>query len=79
MGPMFFFPGVAMLCFAIFYYKVAEMEKSPPWLWAGLSALVFFLTWRFFYLGMIGDLLGQVLLFLGIISYRILTDEDRPF
>src|SRR5580704_13228190 len=79
MKAMFFSAGIAMLAFAIFYYRVAEIEKAPPWLWAGLSALVFFLTWHFFfYMGFIAYVAGQVLLFLGIISYRVLMDEDRP-
>ncbi len=56
--------------FAFAFWKAAEIDEQPRWLWGGLSAAVFFFT--FFYLGWsyVGIFFGQVLLAAAIAILR---------
>ena len=54
--------ALLFLC-AAFYYKAAEFEDAPRLLWAGLSVLVYLVTWMLLSWGLIGCLVGQVGLF----------------
>ena len=62
----------AIVAFAVFYYRVGEFEGSSGVLWAGLSAIISLVIWRFLHGGIIAVLLGQVALFVGIGVYRSL-------
>jgi hypothetical protein len=63
---------VLLIVCAVFYYRAAEYEGSSGVLWCSLSVLVSVLTWRVLHLGLLGTLLGQVALFLGITLVRTL-------
>ena len=45
MNPFYTFEFWLLLACTFFYYKAAEMENSSGVLWAGLSVLVFVVTW----------------------------------
>lgn len=60
-----------LLAAAIFFWRAAEMEDAPGWIWTVLSVLLSLLTlfrwhetWR-------GFILGQLALFVGITLYRM--------
>ena len=55
---------------AAFFWRAAEFDGAPRWLWGGLSFLIsaaalFWLHW-----GFVGILLGQIGLFFGITIFR---------
>ena len=57
--------------FGAFFYRAAEMENASSLLWCGLSvaisvAILFFLHW-----GLLGIVLGQIGLFVGITLFRM--------
>ena len=60
---LYSFQFVLLLLCAVFYYKAAELEDAPRLLWAGLSVLVYLVTWMLLSWGLIGCLVGQVGLF----------------
>ena len=75
---MFFSPQIfALLLCAIAYYKAAEFENESGILWAGMSAAVFYITWRLLRWYIPGDLLGQLLLLAGIAIYRAFRDSNE--
>jgi hypothetical protein len=58
--------------FGAFFYRAAEMENASSLLWCGLSvaisvAILFFLHW-----GLLGIVLGQIGLFVGITLFRMM-------
>ena len=57
------FQFVLRLLCAAFYCQAAELEDAPRLLWAGLSVLVYLVTWMLLSWGLIGCLVGQVGLF----------------
>ncbi len=75
LGPLYSVEFVLLIVALVFYYKVADIEDAPRWLWMGLSAGVYLFTWQVLHWGFIGCLLGQVGLFLGIAMYRVLRDQ----
>jgi hypothetical protein len=77
MGPLYSIEFFLLLCFAAAYYKAADIENAPGILWAGLSAFIFFLTWRLLGWGIFGDLIGQAALLGGITAVRVIRDYKK--
>jgi hypothetical protein len=73
-GPLYSIEFFLLICFAAGYYKAADIENAPGILWAGLSALIFFITWRLLGWGIFGDLIGQGALLGGITAVRVIRD-----
>jgi hypothetical protein len=73
MVPSFALVGVVV--FAIFFYRAGEFEDAPGLLWAALSVLVSVLVLRWLRWGMLGLLLGQAGLFVGIAAYRVIRKD----
>jgi len=69
--PFYTFEAVAMVVFAIFFYRAGQFDGSPGLLWAALSIAVSFLAWQGLKWGLIGMLLGQIGLFVGIGIFRV--------
>lgn len=68
---MDYLPLVAMVVFAIVYYRAGKMERSWALLWATLSATVSILTLFALRWGWIGFFGGQIALFIGITFWRM--------
>jgi hypothetical protein len=64
------FDTVFIILFAIFFYKVADIEGASRLLLAGLSLIVSFAN-RILGLGIPGLILGQAALFLAITLIRV--------
>ncbi len=67
--PYFSFLLIAL--FAAFYYRAAEMENESRLLWCGLSLVLSLVTMFFLNWGLLGTVLGQVGLFVGITVFRL--------
>ena len=78
LSPFYSFEFVLLLVCAVFYYKAADVEDASPFLWSGLSVLVFLVTWRLCGWRLPGNLLGQALLFGAITAVRVLRDRQKP-
>lgn len=74
MGPLYSIQFFLLICFAVGFYKAADIENAPGILWAGMSALIFFVTWRLLGWGLFGDLIGQAGLLGGITAVRVIRD-----
>ena len=68
---------VLLIICAVVFYKAAEMEDAPGILWASLSVAVFLLTSAVLHWGLLGCVLGQILLFVGIGVFKMLRDSRR--
>ena len=66
---------VAIILSAIFFYRAAKYENSSALLWVVLSVVISFLLLTLFRVGVVGIILGQVGLFLGITFFRIIRDS----
>ena len=77
LGPLYSVEFVLLIVSIVFYYKAAEIDDAPRWLWMGLSAGIYLLTWQVLHWGFIGCLVGQAGLFLGIAVYRVLQEQIR--
>jgi hypothetical protein len=64
----------AVVC-AVFFYRAGEFEDAPGLLWAALSVLISVLALRWLRLGLLGLLLAQVGLFVGIAAYRVIRKD----
>ena len=71
MGPLYSLEFVLLIVSVVFYYKAAALDDAPQWLWMGLSAGVYFLTWRVRGWQWLGCLFGQGMLFIGIALFRL--------
>jgi hypothetical protein len=60
------------LAFAIFFYRAAELEDDPTWIWWALSLLISALTIFWLHWSWLGIILSQLGLFLGIAVFRAL-------
>jgi hypothetical protein len=79
LGPLYTFEFVLLLGCAALYFKLAELDPhASPMLWAGMSVLVFFVTWRWLGWGLLGDVVGQIALLGGITAVRVLRERSRP-
>ena len=63
---------VAMVVFAIFYYRAGVFDDGSPLLWAALSTAISLLMLLWLKWGVVGVILGQIGLFVGITALRIL-------
>lgn len=61
---------VLLLICAVTYWRLAEMEKIPGWIWGATSAAAYLLTWRILHYGVLGNLLGQAALLIVIGAAR---------
>lgn len=68
---------VILVAFAVFFYRAAQMDRSPGIIWAGLSILVYLLTLLAFSWGYLGCVMGQIILFFGIAVVRVLMSKCR--
>lgn len=73
---MDYLPLAVAIAFAVFWHRGAHAEKASPYAWVGLSLVisagVIFLLQK----GWIAVVLGQVVLFVGITLYRLLSDSS---
>ena len=61
---------LAVCAFA--YYKLGELDpEASPIVWAGMSIVVFIVTWLFLHWGIPGNLFGQLCVLAGITAMRI--------
>jgi hypothetical protein len=67
-----YFPILLIGVFAVFFYRAAEFEDESGLVWCSLSVSVSLLTLFFFHWGLLGTLLGQVGLFVGIGIFRMM-------
>jgi len=67
--PYFSFLLIAL--FAAFFYRAAEFENESRLLWCGLSLVISLATLFYFQWGLLGTVLGQVGLFVGITLFRV--------
>jgi len=67
-----YFAILLIVVFAIFFYRAAEFEDESSLLWCGLSILISAATLFYFHWGLLGTLLGQIGLFVGIGIFRVL-------
>jgi hypothetical protein len=70
--PFYSFTFVLMIVFAIFFYRAGEFEGSSGLLWAILSVVISVVAWRVFRWGILGILMAQIGLFIGITVFRML-------
>lgn len=62
---------LAVLC-AGFYYKAADVDDAPKFLWVGLSLVVSLIAMFTLPYGVFGIMGGQVALLFGITGFRML-------
>ena len=67
-----YFAIFLIIAFAIFFYRAAESENEFGLLWCGLSVLISVAALFFLHWGLLGTLLGQVGLFVGIGIFRMM-------
>jgi len=69
---------ILLVVCAVAFYRAGVEDNAPGIVWAGVSAAVFTGTWLFLREGLIGNMLGQVGVLLGIAVVRaILTHRDN--
>jgi len=66
-----YLPILLIAVFAAFFYRAAEFENESRLLWCGLSLVISIATIFFFRWGLLGTVLGQVGLFVGITVFRM--------
>jgi hypothetical protein len=74
MMPFYSFNFVAMVVFAIFFYRAGVFDDGPALLWAVLSIGISLLVWQVLKWGMAGLILGQIGLFVGIGVVRVVRN-----
>lgn len=65
-GPISFLDIALVAVFAVVFYKAAEIEKTSVIFWPSLSICVFLLNKIWLGWGLLGVLMQQVFLFLGM-------------
>jgi hypothetical protein len=70
-GPLYSIDFVVLVVCAIFWFKAAELEKVPPWIWTGLSIFTYAYFWLERGWGILGCLFAQVVLALAIGIFRV--------
>jgi hypothetical protein len=76
-GPLYSIDFVVLVVCAIFWFKAAQLENIPPWVWAGLSIFTYAFLWLDRGWGILGCLFGQVLLAVGIAIFRVWRESRR--
>jgi len=67
-----YFGILLAVVFAVFFHRAAEFEDESGLLWSGLSVLISVVALFFFGWGLLGCLLSQVGLFVGIGIFRVM-------
>ncbi len=75
MLPFYSWNFLLMIGFAIFYYRAGEFDDCPGLLWAALSLAISLLILKWLHWGLLGIILGQFLLFIGIGVFRVIRDK----
>ena len=71
---MLYLPILIVTVCAAFFWRAAEVEGAPRWLWGGLSFLISaMLLWL--RCGIAGIFLGQIGLFFGIAIFRFIREK----
>ncbi len=68
------FTIIAIIASAIFFYRGAKLDGSSTVLWVVLSVVISLLLRALLHAGIIGILLGQAGLFLGITIFRVIRE-----
>ncbi|MCW8879605.1 MAG: hypothetical protein OQK51_21305 [Kangiellaceae bacterium] len=74
-------PWIIAFVFAYVYFNMSKHEvkfsrkKDHAWLWAGLSIAISAFTIRFLSSSWVSVLAAQIVLYLGIVGYRIIMDK----
>ncbi len=71
MMPFYSFNAVLLVVFAVCFYRAGVFDNGPALLWAVLSAAISLLVWQVFHWGLMGMIVGQVGLFVGIGVVRV--------
>ena len=69
---------VLLLVCGVGFYRAAEVDDAPRFLWAGASMGVFAFTWLYLRQGVIGNLVGQAAVLGGIAVVRALLTLRSP-
>lgn len=67
-----YLPIVVCVAFAVFFYRAAEFEDEPAFIWCGLSVVISVLALLWLHWGWMGIILSQAALFAGITIVRML-------
>jgi hypothetical protein len=76
LGRIYSFQFVFLIAFAQIFYRAARIDDAPPLVWAGLSIIIYLVTWIFLSWGVLGCIIGQVLLFFAIAIVRAITTKQ---
>jgi len=68
--------AILLIVFAFIFYKLAEVQKASMLLWTSMSVIVF-LGARLISFGLLGALIGQLVLFFGLILIKVLSSEKK--
>jgi hypothetical protein len=71
-GPLYSLDFVALVVCAVFWFRMAQLENEPPWVWAGLSVVVYAGMWLWLGWGIVACLVGQVLVVALITGRRVI-------
>ena len=69
------FTTIAIIASAIFFYRGAKYDGSPAILWLVLSVVISILLRTLLHAGLVGILLGQAGLFIGIAIFRVIRES----
>jgi hypothetical protein len=77
-GPLYSLDFVVLVVCAVVWFRLAQLERDSPWVWAGLSVFVYALTWLWLGWGILACLVGQTLVAALITGYRLIRSaRDR--
>lgn len=71
-----YLPILLGVVFAVFFYRAAEFEDAPSLVWSGLSVIISVATLFWLHWGLLGAILAQGGLFIGITLVRIFRKSD---
>ena len=66
-----YLPILMIAVFAAFFYRAAEFENESRLLWCGLSIVISLVTLFYLHWGLLGIVLSQIGLFIGITVFRM--------
>jgi hypothetical protein len=77
-GPLYSLDFVVLVVCATVWFRLAQLEREPPWVWAGLSVFVYAVMWLWLGWGIIACIVGQALVVALITGHRLLKSaRDR--
>lgn len=62
---------IVIVAFAVFFYRAAKVDRASPVIWASLSIAVSLAAMFWLHWSLLGIILAQGLLFLGIALCRV--------